>query len=115
MHKAISIIQFKLEGQLLQKRKEFQMENRCLLHRIDPKEGTITMPDEKNYPLRDTSFPTINWEDPYALTEEQGVMERLEAAFRNCEKLQNHMRLLLDEEAFTKFITTTFFSMAVFL
>ena len=98
MHKAISIIQFKLEGQLLQKRKEFQMENRCLLHRIDPKEGTITMPDGKTYPLRDTSFPTINWEDPYALTEgEQGVMERLEAAFRNCEKLQNHMRLLLDK------------------
>ncbi len=98
MHKAISIIQFKLEGQLLQKRKEFQMENRCLLHRINPKEGTITMPDGNTYPLRDTNFPTINWEDPYALTEgEQGVMERLEAAFRNCEKLQNHMRLLLDK------------------
>ena len=97
MHKAISIIQFKLEGQLLMKRKEFQMEDRCLLHRINPEKGTITMPDENEYPLKDTNFPTIDWEHPYDLTEgEQGVMERLEAAFRNCEKLQNHMRFLLD-------------------
>jgi len=97
MHKAISIIQFKLEGQLLMKRKEFQMEDRCLLHRINPEKGTITMPDGNEYPLKDTNFPTIDWEHPYDLTEgEQGVMERLEAAFRNCEKLQNHMRFLLD-------------------
>lgn len=97
MHKAISIIQFKLEGQLLMKRKEFQMENRCLLHRINPDKGTITMPDGKEYPLKDTNFPTVDWEHPYDLTEgEQGVMERLETAFRNCEKLQNHMRFLLD-------------------
>ncbi len=97
MHKAISMIQFKLEGQLLMKRKEFQMEDRCLLHRIDPDKGTITMPDGREYPLKDTNFPTIDWEHPYELTEgEQGVMERLEAAFRNCEKLQNHMRFLLD-------------------
>jgi len=97
MHKAISIIQFKLEGQLLMKRKEFQMENRCLLHRINPDKGTITMPDGKEYPLKDTNFPTVDREHPYDLTEgEQGVMERLETAFRNCEKLQNHMRFLLD-------------------
>ena len=97
MHKAISIIQFKLEGQLLMKRKEFQMEDRCLLHRINPEKGTITMPDGNEYPLKDTNFPTIDWEHPYDLTEgEPGVMERLEAAFRNCEKLQNHMRFLLD-------------------
>lgn len=97
MHKAVSIIQFKLEGQLLEKRKEFQMEDRRLLHRINPEKGTITLPDGKEYPLLDTSFPTIDWENPYLLTEgEQGVMERLEAAFRNCEKLQAHMRFLLD-------------------
>lgn len=97
MHKAISIIQFKLEGQLLLKHREFQMENRCLLHRINPEKGIITMPEGKEYPLLDTYFPTIDWEHPYELSEgEQGVMERLEAAFRNCEKLQNHMRFLLD-------------------
>ena len=48
MHKAIAIIQFKLEGQLIRRHKEFHMENRCLLHRIDPKKGTITLPDGKN-------------------------------------------------------------------
>ena len=98
MHKAISIIQFKLEGQLIRRHKEFHMENRCLLHRIDPEKGTITLPDGKEYPLLDTKFPTIDWKKPYELTSgEKDVMERLEAAFRNCEKLQKHMRLLLDK------------------
>ena len=97
MHKAIAIIQFKLEGQLLMERPEFHMGDRRLLHRINPEEGTITLPDGKAYPLLDGSFPTVDWEHPYELTEgELDVIERLEAAFRNCEKLQNHMRLLLD-------------------
>ena len=98
MHKAIAIIQFKLEGQLIRRHKEFHMENRCLLQRIDPKKGTITLPDGKEYPLTDTYFPTIDWKKPYELTpEEKDVMERLDPAFRNCEKLQNHVRLLLDK------------------
>ena len=98
MHKAISIIQFKLEGQLLYKHPEYDMENRCLLHRIDPERGTITLPDCGEYPLRDTNFPTIDWEHPYELTEaEADVMERLCSGFRNCDKLQNHVRLLLDK------------------
>ena len=98
MHKAIAIIQFKLEGQLIRRHKEFHMENRCLLQRIDPKKGTITLPDGKEYPLTDTYFPTIDWKKPYELTpEEKDVMERLDSAFRNCEKLQNHVRLLLDK------------------
>ena len=72
--------------------------NRCLLHRIDPKKGMITLPDGKEYPLTDTYFPTIDWKKPYELTtEEKDVMERLDSAFRNCEKLQNHVRLLLDK------------------
>ena len=55
------------------------------------------MPDGIEYPLKDMNFPTVDWEHPYELTEgEHGVMERLETAFRNCEKLQNHMRFLLD-------------------
>ena len=98
MHKAIAVIQFKLEGQLIRRHKEFHMENRCLLHRIDPKKGMITLPDGKEYPLTDTYFPTIDWKKPYELTtEEKDVMERLDSAFRNCEKLQNHVRLLLDK------------------
>lgn len=98
MHKAIAVIQFKLEGQLLLKNPDFQMEDRCLLHRIDPVSGTVTLADGNVYPLLDTSFPTINWENPYELTQEENeVIERLDSAFRNCEKLQNHMRLLLDK------------------
>lgn len=97
MHKAIAVIQFKLEGQLVQRRREFHMEDRALLHRIDPEEGTISMPDGKTYPLRDCAFPTVDWADPYALTEgEQEMMDRMSSAFRNCEKLQNHIRFLLD-------------------
>lgn len=98
MHKAITIIQFKLEGELLRRNPEFQMDDRCLLHRIDPEKGTITLSYGTVYPLTDTDFPTVNWEDPYALTEEEmEVMDRLDSAFRNCEKLQNHIRLLLDK------------------
>lgn len=98
MHKAIAIIQFKLEGQLLRRHREFQMDDRCLLHRIDPQKGTITMPDGKEYELLDKNFPTVDWKHPYELTEgEKDVMERLTSGFKNCEKLQNHMRLLLDK------------------
>ena len=98
MHKAIAVIQFKLEGKLVRRHKEFQMEDRALLHRINPEKGTITLPDGKEYPLTDTYFPTIDWTKPYELTaEEKDVMERLDLAFRNCEKLQNHVRLLLDK------------------
>ena len=97
MHKAITVIQFKLEGQLIRRNKDFQMEDRCLLHRIDVKKGTITLPDGKEYEMLDTSFPTIDWKNPYKLTAaEAEVMDRLSSAFRNCEKLQKHMQLLLD-------------------
>ena len=98
MHKAISIIQFKLEGQLIRRYKEFHMENRCLFHRINPEKGTITLPDGKEYPMIDCNFPTVDWKHPYDLTPgEKDVLESLEVAFRNCEKLQKHMRLLLDK------------------
>ncbi|MDO4339782.1 MAG: fructose-1,6-bisphosphatase [Eubacteriales bacterium] len=98
MHKAIAILQFKLEGQLLERNKSFQMDDRRLLHRIDYEKGTITLADGKEYELLDKNFPTVNPENPYELTEgEKEVMERLDSAFRNCEKLQNHMRLLLDK------------------
>ena len=98
MHKAIAIIQFKLEGQLILRHKEYGMDDRLLLHRIDPEKGTITLPDGKEYPLLDTCFPTVDWEHPYELTEaESGVMERLGSGFKNCTRLQEHMQLLLDK------------------
>lgn len=95
IHKAISIIQFKVEGQIIRRQKAFHLENRALLHRIDYEKGTITL-DGKEYPLLDTRFPTVDPKDTYALTaEEEEIMDRLEKAFLNCEKLQQHMRFLL--------------------
>ena len=95
MHKAIAIIRFKLEGQLIHKWPEYGMENRCLLHRINYENKTVEI-DGKTYDMLDTSFPTIDPEHPYDLTpEEQEVMNRLRTSFILCEKLQRHVRLLL--------------------
>lgn len=97
MHKAISIIQFKVEGQTIKKNPGFKMDNRNLLHRIDYEKGTIEI-DGNTYELLDKNFPTIDPKRPYALTAaEEDVMERLTKAFENCEKLQEHMRFLLNK------------------
>ncbi len=94
MHKAIVVMQFKLEGQLIMRHPEFGMENRMLLHRIDYENKTVEI-DGKVYPMRDTDFPTIDREHPYELTEEERkVMMRLQQAFMRCEKLQRHVRFL---------------------
>lgn len=94
MHKAIAVMQFKLEGQLIQKHPEFGMENRLLLDKIDIQKGTVEI-EGKKYQLRDLNYPTIDWEHPYELSaDEADVMERLTAAFINCEKLQKHVRFL---------------------
>lgn len=95
MHKAIAVIRFKLEGQLIHKWPEFGMENRCLLHRIDYENKTVEI-DGKIYPMLDTNFPTIDPQNPYELTaEEKEVMSRLRTSFIHCEKLQRHVRLML--------------------
>ncbi len=95
IHKAISVLQFKVEGKIIQRRPEFHLEDRAMLHHINYEKGTITL-EGKEYPLSDTNFPTVDPEDPYRLTpEEEEIMNRLEHAFVNCEKLQQHMRFLL--------------------
>lgn len=95
MHKAIAIIRFKLEGQLVQKWPDFGMQNRCLLHKINYEKKTIEI-DGQEYPMLDTYFPTIDPENPYELTpEETEVMARLRTSFIHCEKLQRHVRLML--------------------
>lgn len=95
MHKAISIIQFKVEGQLIKEYPEFGLERRLLLHRINYENGTIVL-DGRRLPMKDMHFPTVDHADPYRLSpEEESIMERLEKAFLNCEKLQQHMRFLL--------------------
>lgn len=94
MHKALAIIQFKLEGQLIKRRPEFNMEKRNLLHQIDFEKGTVVV-EGKEYPMLDTNFPTIDPKDPYALSaEEQDVVDRLKTAFQDSEKLQRHIRFL---------------------
>lgn len=97
MHKAIAMIQFKLEGQLIMRRPEFEMADRLLLNKIDYEKGTIDLYG-KTYPLKDIDFPTIDPKNPYELTEaEQQVMERLQTAFMHCEKLQRHVRFLFSK------------------
>ncbi len=102
MHKAIAIIQFKLEGQLMKKHPEFQMDHRLLLDKMDLEKGTVEV-EEKTYPLKDTCFPTIDMKNPYELSpEEADVVDRLVTAFINCEKLQKHIRFLFTKGSLYK-------------
>lgn len=97
MHKAISIIQFKLEGNLIMRRPEFLMQDRLLLDKINYENKTVTI-DGQAYEMSDVEFPTVNPEKPYELTtEEEQVMERLRQAFVKCEKLQAHVRFLYSQ------------------
>ena len=99
MHKAITIIQFKLEHEIIKRRKEFGMQDRDLLHLIDYQKGTITL-DGKEYPLRDTDFQTIDPKNPYALTaEEKTVIEKLTHNFETSAHLAKHMQLLYSHGA----------------
>ncbi len=94
MHKAISIIQFKLEGQIIARHPEYNMQDRRMLHLMNLEDGTITI-DGKSYPLIDKQFPTIDPADPYALTpEETRLMDQLYHSFTCSERLQKHLRCL---------------------
>lgn len=94
MHKAISIIQHKLEGQVIGRHPEFHMEDRLLLDKINKEAGTVRIGD-KDYALRDNDFPTLDMNNPYKLTAgEEEVMKYLKHAFMRSEKLTRHIRLL---------------------
>lgn len=95
MHKAISTIQFKLEGQLIRRNPGYNFESRLYLDKIDFKNGTVKYGD-KIYPLRDTDFSTVDPKNPYELTaEENEIMQKLKESFLRSEKLQRHMDFLL--------------------
>ena len=97
MHKAIAIIQLKLEGQLIMRRPEFGMQDRLLLDKIDYENKALVI-DGVSYPMKDVDFPTINKDRPYELTaEEEQVMERIRQGFVKCEKLQRHVRFLFSK------------------
>ena len=104
MHKAISVIQFKLEGQTILRNPDYGMEHRLLLDKIDWENGTVSI-EGKNYPLKDTDFPTIDHQNPYELTEgESELMQYLKNAFMRSEKLQDHISFLFEKgEIYTVF------------
>lgn len=94
MHKAIAILQFKLEGRLIRRHPEYGMDDRMLLSRIDFANNTIDLYGHE-YPLTDSRFPTVDPQDPYRLSEEETeLVNALQTSFMNCEKLQKHVRLL---------------------
>lgn len=94
MQKAIAIIQFKLEAQIIQRRPHYQMADRLLLDKIDYDAGTIEI-NGRSYPLNDTLFPTIDPADPYKLSpDEESTVQKLQQAFASSEKLQRHVRFL---------------------
>lgn len=102
MHKAISVIQFKVEGQAAELYPEFGFQRRNFLDKINYEEGTITI-GGKSYQLLDDYFPTIDPKNPYQLSaEEEEIMNRLVKAFQSCEKLQRHMRFLLNKGSLYK-------------
>jgi len=97
MHKAIAVIQFKLEAQVIREHPEFGMDDRLLLEHIDFGNGTVKV-GRRKYKLNDTFFPTIDPNDPYRLTrQEQEVMERLRKSFLKSPKLQQHLRFLINK------------------
>lgn len=95
MHKAVSVIEFKLSGQIAMAHPEWEMSDRCLMEYINKERGTITI-DGNEYEMLDKEWPTLDPENPYALTlEESDLMERLRHSFVRSERLQSHVNCLL--------------------
>lgn len=95
MHKAISVIEFKLSGQIAMAHPEWNMQDRCLMEFIDKERGVIEI-DGKEYEMKDKLWPTLDPANPYALTpEENDVIERLRHSFMRSERLQSHVNCLL--------------------
>jgi len=94
MHKAMAVILFKLEGQIIENNPEFHMDHRRMLHRIDFENGTVAL-DDGVFPMADTHLPTVLPSDPYTLSEaESELMDKLRTAFHHSERLQDHIRFL---------------------
>ena len=97
VQKAMAILQFKVEAQLIDRYPGFDLEKRKLLHLVDYERGVVPV-DGVEYEMTDTYFPTVDENDPYRLTpEEEDIMSYLEQAFIGSEKLQRHIRILLDK------------------
>lgn len=95
MHKAIAVIQFKVESQIIAKHPEWKMNDRCLFEHVDYQNGTIEL-QGKTYKMSSCSFPTINSAAPSELSpEEEILISKLHHSFSVCEKLHKHIRVML--------------------
>ena len=102
MHKAITIMQFKIEASLIKRHPEYQMEDRILLDKINFEQGTISI-NGTDYPLTDCNFPTADPKDPLKLTpEEQEVIDKIRHSFTHSEKLQKHTKFLFSRGSMYK-------------
>lgn len=95
MHKAVAVIQFKVENQIIAKHPEWKMNDRCLFEHVDYQNGTIEL-QGKTYKMSSCSFPTINPAAPSELSPEEKVLiGKLHHSFSVCEKLHKHIRVML--------------------
>lgn len=102
MHKAIAVIQLKVEGQIIKRHPEYRMDDRLLLEQVDPKKGTVRI-GEKDYPMLDMKFPTIDWKDPFKLSEdEKELLHTLSLSFRHSDLLHKHVKFLYSHGALYK-------------
>ena len=114
IHKAISVIQFKLEGQMIKRHPEYHLENRLLLDKMNLEKGYVKINGEK-YEINDTNFPTIDKDNIYELSpEEKEVMERLCESFRKSPRLNEHIDFLYKKgELYTIFNSNLLFHACV--
>lgn len=102
MHKAVSVIQFKIEGQIIARHPEYMMDNRALMAGINLEKKTLTV-DGEDYPLRDANLPTLNEKDPFELTEgEQAVLSHLVTSYKTSRQLQEQIKYIYSHGAVYK-------------
>ncbi len=102
MHKAIAVIQFKVEGQIIKRHPGYKMDDRLLLEAVDYKNGTVVI-EGKEYPMLDTLFPTIDPRHPLKLTkEEEELLHTLVLSFKHSDLLHKHIRFLYSHGALYK-------------
>lgn len=102
MHKAIAVIQFKVEGAIIKHHPEYGMANRILLEAVDFEKGTVTV-EGKEYPMLDRNFPTVDPANPLELTDgEKELLKTLKASFKHSGRLHKHVKFLYSHGAIYK-------------
>lgn len=102
MHKALAVMQFKIEGQIIKRHPDYQMEERMLLNHVNFEKGTVTI-SGKEYPMLDMNFPTVDPKNPLQLTaEEEELLHTLALSFKHSELLHRHIKFLYSHGALYK-------------